>query len=331
MAIKTFDGVVFDGDIFAEYMQEKEYVPTEIMASGILVPDQRLNKIATDGNVGVIPVFPTASSLTDALNYDGQTNNTPNTVGDTSQTYMAVARQTAWKETVFARYLAGRTPFQNLADNLVAPYWRLQWKKTLLSTVEGVLGVSAMSSHVIDGGSLANVSSMFEVITDAKQAALGDHAGDFGLMYMHSKLYNELYKQQIIEFRKYTVPNAMRTAYRDVELATVGGCIILQDDACVTTGQSTVYNCYLLGMGSILEGTKATPRPYYMDYDPETLGGIEKLYTNGARIFHPNGFSINISNIATESPTNTELATAANWSLVVNHKNAPFAKITFTA
>ena len=82
--------------------------------------------------------------------------------------------------------------------------------------------------------------------------------------------------------------------------------IILEtDDGTVdrTTPNFPKYHSYMLGRGVILTATKTVDRPYYPDYDPETDGGIDKLYTKQARVFHPNGFSIKADNIATESPT----------------------------
>lgn len=77
----------------------------------------------------------------------------------------------------------------------------------------------------------------------------------------------------------------------------------------------------------LFTATKTVDRPYYPDYDPETDGGIDKLYTKQARVFHPNGFSIKADNIATESPTREELATASNWELKFNHRNIRIAEI----
>ena len=72
---------------------------------------------------------------------------------------------------------------------------------------------------------------------------------------------------------------------------------------------------------------KTVHNPYDVKYDPEDSGGVEKLYTKQARVLHPNGFSLKVDNIAKESPTNTELETATNWELRINHKNVPIALI----
>ena len=42
-------------------------------------------------------------------------------------------------------------------------------------------------------------------------------------------------------------------------------------------------------------------------------------------VMHPNGFNLLFNKIAGESPTNAELATAANWELAINHKNVAIA------
>ena len=44
-------------------------------------------------------------------------------------------------------------------------------------------------------------------------------------------------------------------------------------------------------------------------------------------MLHPNGLSLAVDNIAAESPTKTELGTAANWSLKYNTKNVKMGLI----
>ena len=93
-----------------------------------------------------------------------------------------------------------------------------------------------------------------------------------------------------------------------------------------TTGTSdakkTVYKTYLLGEGAFLSCDKTNyENQYTTNYDPETSAGVEKFYTKQGKVLHPNGLSLEVDNIAKESPDFAELGKSANYSLKFNAKN----------
>ena len=55
--------------------------------------------------------------------------------------------------------------------------------------------------------------------------------------------------------------------------------------------------------------------------------GIDKFYTKQGKVLHPNGLSLTVDNIATESPTFAELGASANYALKFNHKNVKMGMI----
>ena len=70
--------------------------------------------------------------------------------------------------------------------------------------------------------------------------------------------------------------------------------------------------------------------------DPQKNGGQDTLYSRQRKVFAPRGISYTKTTQATLSPTNAELALAANWSLVndgettptyIDHKSIPIARI----
>lgn len=327
-----FNGVYFDPDVFTEYMQEQSCLNFAIIQSGVLQEDPIIrSKLGGEGNVGTTPFFNSIDNEGDALNYDGKTDNTPTELSTKKQMFMAISRMKAWKETDFVRYLSGKSPLQNLATKLVVPYWTYQWQKDLLAIIKGVMGVTEMKTHKTDlsvtSGSITDANKI-ELNTPlrASQKALGDKRRDFSLFICHSTVATRLVELNIAQNVKYTVPNAVE----QVELKQIGDMIILEtDDGTVdtTTPNFPVYHSYMLGRGTILTADKTVPDPYATDYDPEKLGGVSKLYTKQARVFHPNGFSIKADNIAEESPTREELANSSNWELKFNHRNVAIAEI----
>ena len=103
------------------------------------------------------------------------------------------------------------------------------------------------------------------------------------------------------------------------------------------TGGDTAYVTYVLGDGAIEYTDCGAKVPYEVDRDPKTNGGEDTLYSRQRKSFAPYGISFTKSSMATESPTDAELETGANWELVsggtgndkkyINHKAIPIARI----
>lgn len=86
----------------------------------------------------------------------------------------------------------------------------------------------------------------------------------------------------------------------------------------MTSSAYTTYTTYVLGLGAIITADCGAKVPYEMDRDPVTDGGEEMLYTRNRRIIAPRGISFTKASMATKSPTNAELETGNNWTLVNN-------------
>lgn len=320
----------FDAEVFTEYMQEQPFVKDAIFAAGVIRPDAAIAEaIGAKGNVGTIPMFASFDENDDALNFDGVTDNVPQELAGKKQSFMKIGRMRAWTDKDFTRWLTGVSPLQNMADNLVTPYYINQWQKALLATLKGVTGVAGMATHITDlsttSGSITDDNKVEEgSMIELGAKALGDMAERFNLVLMHSVVYARLQRLDLINFSKYTISDAMR---REVTLPTWNGKIVVVDDSLVDTSVEDfpVYLTYLLGTGAFLGQQFDIPNPYYVDYDPETDGGVNKLYTKQSMVMHPNGFNLLFNKIASESPTNAELANPANWEMALNHKNVAIA------
>lgn len=322
--MKAFENVVFDEEIFTEYMEEQSCLNTALLASGVYVHDPIIeSRLGDKGNVFTAPFFLPVDSEGEALNYDGKTNNTPTKRGTNAQTGMAIARMKAWEENTYVRYLSGVSPLQHLADKLVIPYWQREWLRDMLAITKGILGVAGMEDHK-SSYELKDDLNLYAVCADLVTKANGDKNGEYSLLVAHSMIVNQLRKMEVIEFRKYTDANAQRTW----EIPYLGNMAILETDTEMVEGTS--YLAYMFGHAAFIGCPKKVDRPYTVAYDAETNGGVEKLYTKQAKVMHPNGFSIQVENIAEESPTRAELAAPANWALKFNHKNVKIAQLTIT-
>lgn len=321
----NFGGFEFDEEVFTGMMQEADYWKTPIIASGIVQQDSSImDLIGEKGNVATIPIYKPLDaneSAMEPLNNDGLTNNTPVEISGDKQTCMLIQRMKAFKAKDFTKELTGADPM-TLIRNKIAGYYAQVWEIELMNIAAAVLGVSALSGHVLD---LATESKEIEAgtIYDAEQAALGDMAEGLGLIVMHSAIYTQYKKMNMVEFDKYTVNGVIK---QEITLPTIAGKHVLVTDN--YTKNDSTYLTYLFGEGAFLSCDKTNyENQYTTDYDPETSAGIEKFYTKQGKVLHPNGLSLAVDNIAKESPTKAELGTVANWSLKYNAKNVKMGLI----
>lgn len=323
----TFGGFVFDPEVFSGWMAEQPTWNDRILASGILVQDSTImNMIGSEGNVGTLRFYvPIDADEDPALNNDGKTDNVPSEISGSKQTCMLIQRMKAWKAQDFTKELTGADPMTHVG-NSVAGYYRQTRVRDLMLTVDAVLSLDDMANHITDisatGGTVSDANKIDETtLIFAQQKAIGDSADTMGLAFMHSYIYARYKAMGLVDFNKYTIPNALNG---DSELPTIGGFIPIVSDRYTvdSSGAVPVYKTYMIGSGSILTCDKTNYEDdYYADYDPETKAGIRKLYTKQGYVLHPNGFSIKQDNIKEESPTYDELGDSANWSLAFNEKN----------
>lgn len=331
----TFGGFYFDPDVFTDYIQEADPVHTSIINSGVLRVAPEISAVLTDkNNVFTVPNYTPLTG--DAKNYDGETDNTPVDVSAAKQTGMAFRRMAAWKDQDFTRELTGADPLGDVARK-VAYYQQKNNQKDLLSVIDGVLSVDALSGHVKDitasKGSATSATPTAEnrlsadTFLDAAQEALGDNFDDLTMVAMHSRVYTNLLKLQLVN-NIATTPDAYS---RGVQFGLLlNKYLVMVDDSLTTSTKdgAATYTTYLLGEGAIATARNVRiDRPNYVDYDPEKNGGVNKLYTKWGLAMHPLGMSLDVSKIAKNSPTRTELGTKANWSKVWDAKNIKLAKI----
>lgn len=330
----TFGGFAFDPEVFAGYMAEQPTWSNAIIASGILQEDPTImNLIGSEGNVATLPFYKALNANDyEPYNNDGINDNTPKEIEGGKQTAMLIQRMMAWKAKDFTKELTGADPMQHIA-NSVSNYYNQVWEAELMNIVNTVMGLSGMGNHVMD------IASASTSVTDAnkidattmiyaQQKALGDMANGFGIAIMHSMILARYKALGLVDYVKYNDANGLT---KEVNLPTINGLIVVPSDRhTVITGGGVApkYITTIVGQGAILTAPKTNyNEPYYTDYDPETNAGVEKLYTKQGRVLHPNGFSLNVSNIAKESPTFAELGTADNWSLAFDEKNVRIGQI----
>lgn len=329
----TFGGFVFDPEVFADYMAEQPTWSNAIIASGILQEDATImDLIGTKGNVATLPFYKAINADDyEPLNNDGLTDNTPEEIEGGKQTAMLIQRMKAWKAKDFTKELTGADPIQHIG-NSVTNYYQQVWEWELMNITNTVMKLEALKNHVMDisaeGGTVADANKVGETtMIYAQQKALGDMANGFGIAIMHSLILARYKALGLVEYAKYNEANGLT---QEVNLPTINGLVVVPSDRHTVdvSGDIPKYITTIVGRGALLTAKKNNyEEPYYVDYDPETSAGVEKLYTKEGRVLHPNGFDLNVKNIEKESPTRAELGTTDNWTLAFNEKNIKIGQI----
>lgn len=329
----TFGGFVFDPEVFADYMAEQPTWSNAIIASGILQEDATImDLIGTKGNVATLPFYKAINADDyEPLNNDGLTDNTPEEIEGGKQTAMLIQRMKAWKAKDFTKELTGADPIQHIG-NSVNNYYQQVWEWELMNITDTVMKLKALKNHVMDisaeGGTVGEANKVGETtMIYAQQKALGDMANGFGIAIMHSLILARYKALGLVEYAKYNEANGLT---QEVNLPTINGLVVVPSDRHTVdiSGDVPKYKTTIVGRGALLTAKKNNyEEPYYVDYDPETSAGVEKLYTKEGRVLHPNGFDLNVKNIEKESPTRAELGTTDNWTLAFNEKNVKIGQI----
>lgn len=323
-----FGNFYFDPEVFTGYISERDPINSLLISSGVVTPapSSIASALTSENNVVTIPFYVPFDG--DALNYDGIIDNEPVELQGKKMTAMAFRRMKAWKEKDFTHELTGANDLSNVARK-IGDYQAKQNQKTLLKILGALEGVAEFSTHVnsIARADLGDVQPTHKLGMDnaikAIQGSLGDHFDELKVWFMHSAVYADLVRQGAANDVNIKAGAIVTDPF---SRSFLGKPVVIDDTMTVVANDTTglnEYHTYLCGTGLIMTAPVRIDTPNYVDYDPETAGGVQKLYSKWGRLLHPYGFSFDVATIAKESPTNEELGTSDNWSMVYDTKNIP--------
>ena len=357
-----FDAKSFNEQAFGKYMSAIPNVKlNKLRESRAIVGDARLretfvNNSQTGTVYAVIPYFGLLSGT--PQNYDGVSNVESERTTTYEQGVFTYGRMQAWTEADFSYDVTGGVDFMANVRNQINDYWNSVDQDTILSILKGIFGMSATGSGAIKTANAEFVTAhTFDISasgTDAKtdetmmmdattlntaiQQACGDNKSKFSLIYCHSAVSTHLENLKLLAYLKYTDAQGIE---RDLEMAAWNGRLVVIDDSMPvevknvgnTGGDVSLYTTYVLGEGAIGFEDVGVKVPYEMVRDAKTRGGEDTLVSRKRHAVSVAGVSYTKASQATNSPTEEELATGKNWSLVndgtkaIAHKAVPIARI----
>lgn len=319
----VFDSKIFNPEVFLKYMETIPRIKQNaLLNSGVLRARNDLKAKLVDqvgGNYITEPIVGRIGGET--VNYDGATNITSTGIDTYSRGMVVAGRAKAWREYDFTADITGKDFMEEIAKQ-VSDYWDDVDEATLISVINGIFGVTTENfaeQHTLDITGAAAAGDQVvgpATLNNAVQKAAGANKNIYTLAIMHSQVATNLENQQLLEFWKQTDANGIQ---RNLNLASWNGRTVMIDDELVdTSGSDPVYTTYILGRGSIDYCDCGAKVPVETSRDPKTNGGLDELITRQRKLFAPLGFSFTNTNLL--SPTDEQLATAANWNLAANQE-----------
>lgn len=306
MAVTKIADVIVP-EIFTPYVIERTAEKSKLLQSGIAVANPKLNELVTAGGVTMqMPFWKDLQGDDEVL--DDSKPLTPNKIGASKDIAALLLRGNAWGANDLAGALAGDDPMNAIVD-LVADYWARKEQKTLLSVLKGIFASSDMSDHILDESTKGIAGG---VILDAKQL-LGDAADQLQAVAMHSAVYTELQKQNLIEYVSLTGPSGS-----PIQIPTYLGYSVVVDDG--MPKDDDVYTTYLFAKGAIGRGEGTPVSMVPTETDRDSLAGEDYLINRRAFVLHPFGMKWK-GNPSGSTPSNEELAVGTNWERVYESKN----------
>ncbi len=311
MTTKIADVIV--PEVFNPYVIQRTMELSALVQSGIVQNLPEFDVLASAAARTVNMPFWQDLTGDDEL-LDDQNPLTPGKIEAAQDEAVILRRGRAWGANDLAANLAGDDPMKAIAD-LVAAYWARRMQAILLSKLGGVFGAATMGDNVYDitaAAVAADRTITALTFVDAAQR-LGDAKEQLTGVLMHSATEASLSKQDLI---------MVEPKEREVAVKTFMGKRVIVDDACPVAANGEDYTTYLFGPGAIALGNGNPVGFVPTEVARDGLAGEDYLINRKTLILHPRGirWTPGAGVPAGVSPSNAELAAAANWTRVYEAK-----------
>ncbi len=316
-------------EIWVPYLREQTAANSRLFQSGAVVEDQAVDEaIERGGNAVHIPFW---KDLGSDGTEDAPQGDNPATLGalgkiqSDEQIAPVLRRNVQFAAADITASLAGDDPMRVAADRVV-PFWERRMNAAAIATAEGALlaledasSGSGIHSVAVVSGPLVLIDA--DAVIDARINTLGDASDSLTLLFVHSKVYGRLQKENLIDF----IPDARG----EVTIPTyLGMRLVVSDSLPVdnTVGSHPIYTSFLAGPGAFRYGETAAKVPVEFHREPRQAGGagVEEFYSRRNFVIHPLGFKYNGA-VPDAGPTNAQLRAASPlaWAPVFERKNIP--------
>lgn len=324
--------------VFLPYMMERTAQLSAFRESGVIVRATEIDTLVTGGGKTFdLPFWQDIAgpSQSQSQILSDTTGIETKKIAAAEQIAIAHQRGEGWQANSMVKFLTAEDPMAAIADR-IAKYWAIDEQGMLIATADGVFAnnAAADSSDLINNiasettGGVSDATKFSASAFIDTEAKLGDAAGKLGAIAMHSKVYFDIKKADLIDF----IPDSDGKG----TIPTYQGKRIVVDDQLSRAGTTsgTVYKTFIFAGGAFQMGEKDMNIPIDGGFGAEGLEyartanvANNQIYSRRRFILHPHGFKFTSSSLAGTSPTNAELATAANWDRVFEKKNVRIVEL----
>jgi hypothetical protein len=322
---------------FTAYQVENSMVSTALYQSGVAIPNGEMAaQLQAGAQSFTVPFWSDIPDIeADITNDNPAVLSTAQKITAAFQVVRKSFLHASWSEMSLASELSGSDALVRV-QNRVQAYWDRQWERRLIASLMGVLysnvannasdmvnDVSAASGTVTLPGTTVTVpADTFNGLAVIDTAlTIGDRLSDMKAIAVHSYIYGEMLKNNEVQFFK--------PSDNSLAVPTYKGMALIVDDS-LTTSTAGIYVTILFGPGAVGFAV-AEPRTGFgteIWRIPEAGngGGNTTLHSRFDVAIHPLGYKFTSSSVASVSPTQAELALAANWSRAYSQrKSVPLA------
>jgi len=312
---------IYDPVVFANEIDEKAIELNKFLNSGVAVRDARIDGMAAvGGTTGELPFYQPLG--TDEPNYsdDSPNTSTPKNISTGLQVYRRAMMNQSWSTMDVATELTSMADPADAITSKIAQYWATQKEKRVIYSCLGVLADNVAN----DSGDMVNdiATDDAAAITDAERVSadavidanltLGDHSSRIGVIAMHSVVFGNLKKQNLIDY----IPNARG----EVNIPTYLGMTVVEDDSlpAVAGSNRVTYTSILFERGAFGFGSAMPLNASELERTPAAGlgGGQETIFSRRTDIIHPYGWAFLSASISGQSATLAELNDATEWNRV---------------
>lgn len=315
-------------EVFDNYVNEDIATKLNLLQSNAVTLDGRLSSfLAGAGNAVTIPMWKdctngTANVASDDPNVKIETRK----IGARSIIVPRMVRTNAWASANLDEILIAEDPMAEITRQESIQRQR-QIQSQILSTIGGVFANNALATddyHTKDDMSLDISGTEYvagatnfsgDALIDAI-STMGDSQDELGLILVHSRIYAQMKKQQLID----VIPPASVGA---LPIYMYGGYRVIVNDLLPYTG--SVFTTYILGADQIHLGLASVATP--IAFEREELAGngmgVTNMVTRYQDAIGVNGYSF-VASVTGGGPsdasTSGNLANGNSWQRVATDR-----------
>jgi hypothetical protein len=318
---KTLVSDIIIPEIYLQYLQEETDKVSAFLRSGVIARDAQFNAlVAGGGDTFNMPFWKPLTGSSEAI--QSGTDLTQNKITTAKEVAIRCIRGKNWSSEDIAAELAGDDPMSAIARKTGTDFWAPDMQSTLVNTLKGIFAdnvandSSDLTNNIAiedgDNATAANLAGSDAIIDTI--ALLGDMGNKVTAIALHSTVYWNLNKLNLIDFEPTNTQNIGWGTY-------LGKTVIVDDELPTAAGSTsgTKYTSYMFVQGAVAQGEAPNKTPVETDRDGSA--GVDELIERRNFFYLPRGFAWTGSSLAGNTPTNAELATAANWNRVYEQKN----------